>query len=109
MKHSGFYLDSLRRNSDRRCLIRCPVLPHFQADSKHANTRERTLYEAVCSASTWLDGAENTLLSGPVLLSDDSEVQLGHLEVRFRYHQGNKNDLAMHRMIGEHLCCAGFE
>lgn len=56
------------------------VLIH-QADVSHA--REKTLYEAVCSASTWLDGAENALLSGPVLLSDDSEIQLCHLEVRF--------------------------
>ncbi|XP_060722109.1 nesprin-1 isoform X2 [Tachysurus vachellii] len=51
-----------------------------EADVKHAHTREKSLYEAVCSASTWLDGAENTLLSGPVLLSDDSEIQLFHLE-----------------------------
>ncbi|TSR99415.1 Nesprin-1 [Bagarius yarrelli] len=45
-----------------------------------AHTRENILYDAVSSASTWLDGAENTLLSGPVLLSDDSETQLCHLE-----------------------------
>ncbi|KAI5615121.1 nesprin-1 isoform X2 [Silurus asotus] len=51
-----------------------------QVEVKHDHTRERTLYEAVCSASAWLDGAENSLLSGPVLLSDDSEVQLHHLE-----------------------------
>ncbi|KAF4071108.1 hypothetical protein AMELA_G00281340 [Ameiurus melas] len=51
-----------------------------EADVKHAQTREKTLYEAVCSASSWLDGAENSLLSGPVLLSDDSEIQLCHLE-----------------------------
>ncbi|MCJ8743979.1 hypothetical protein PDJAM_G00100910, partial [Pangasius djambal] len=51
-----------------------------EADVKHTLTQERTLYKAVCSASTWLDGAENSLLSGPVLLSDDSEIQLCHLE-----------------------------
>lgn len=75
----------------------------LQTDGKHANAQERTLYEAVCSASTWLDGAENTLLSGPVLLSDDSEIQLGHLEVRVLYHQvkktKQKDELAMHQMI----------
>lgn len=52
------------------------------ADSKQTLALEATLYEAVSSASVWLDSAENTLLSGPLLLSDDSEIQLCHLEVR---------------------------
>lgn len=69
-----------------------------QADVKHTHTREKTLYEAVCSASTWLDGAENSLLSGPVLLSDDSEIQLCHLEVRSCYYLGGDNVLATRLM-----------
>ncbi|XP_062858462.1 nesprin-1 isoform X4 [Trichomycterus rosablanca] len=50
------------------------------ADGKQDQTQESALYEAVCAASSWLDGAENSLLLGPVLLSEDSEVQLCHLE-----------------------------
>ncbi|XP_043075052.1 nesprin-1 isoform X1 [Puntigrus tetrazona] len=50
------------------------------ADSKRAHALKRTLYEAVSSASSWLDSAENELVSGPILLSDDSETHLGHLE-----------------------------
>ncbi|XP_048062412.1 nesprin-1 isoform X1 [Megalobrama amblycephala] len=50
------------------------------ADSKRSCALERALYEAVSSASSWLDNAENELVSGPLLLSDDSETHLGHLE-----------------------------
>ncbi|XP_037393333.1 nesprin-1 isoform X3 [Pygocentrus nattereri] len=50
------------------------------ADSKQTQVLETTLYEAASAASGWLDSAENTLLSGPMLLSDDSEIQLCHLE-----------------------------
>ncbi|KAK7133089.1 hypothetical protein R3I94_015094 [Phoxinus phoxinus] len=50
------------------------------ADTKRACALERALYEAVSSASSWLDNAENELVSGPILLSDDSETHLGHLE-----------------------------
>lgn len=52
------------------------------ADSKRSCALEKALYEAVSSASSWLDNAENELVSGPLLLSDDSETHLGHLEVR---------------------------
>ncbi|XP_067272909.1 nesprin-1 isoform X4 [Pseudorasbora parva] len=55
-------------------------LPQGAADNKRAHALERALYEAVSSASSWLDNAENELVSGPVLLSDDSETHLGHLE-----------------------------
>lgn len=51
------------------------------ADCKRASDLEKALYEAVSSASSWLDNAENELVSGPLLLSDDSETHLGHLEV----------------------------
>ncbi|XP_057678025.1 nesprin-1 isoform X5 [Corythoichthys intestinalis] len=41
---------------------------------------QQNLYAAVSAASTWLDTAENEMLSGPVLLSEDTETQLTHLE-----------------------------
>uniref|UniRef100_A0A8C1K642 Spectrin repeat containing, nuclear envelope 1a n=1 Tax=Cyprinus carpio TaxID=7962 RepID=A0A8C1K642_CYPCA len=57
------------------------VLPQTSgADIKRAHALKRALYEAVSSTSSWLDNAENELVSGPVLLSDDSETHLGHLE-----------------------------
>ncbi|XP_061667964.1 nesprin-1 isoform X8 [Syngnathoides biaculeatus] len=41
---------------------------------------QQNLYAAVSAASAWLDAAENEMLSGPVLLSEDTETQLTHLE-----------------------------
>uniref|UniRef100_A0A3P8TBY5 Spectrin repeat containing nuclear envelope protein 1 n=1 Tax=Amphiprion percula TaxID=161767 RepID=A0A3P8TBY5_AMPPE len=41
---------------------------------------QQDLYAAVSAASTWLDAAENQLLSGPVLLSEDTETQLSNIE-----------------------------
>ncbi|KAM4529485.1 nesprin-1 isoform 3-T3 [Fundulus diaphanus] len=41
---------------------------------------QQDLYAAVSAASAWLDSAENHLLSGPVLLSEDTESQLTNLE-----------------------------
>ncbi|XP_077443053.1 nesprin-1 isoform X2 [Stigmatopora argus] len=41
---------------------------------------QQKLYAAVSAASTWLDAAENEMLSGPVRLSEDTETQLTHLE-----------------------------
>ncbi|XP_049914520.1 nesprin-1 [Epinephelus moara] len=43
-------------------------------------TVQQDLYSAVSAASSWLDAAENQLLSGPVLLSEDTETQLTNLE-----------------------------
>lgn len=61
------------------------------ADSKRASALETALYEAVSSASSWLDNAENELVSGPILLSDDSETHLGNLEVRHgHFHESLK-------------------
>lgn len=55
------------------------------SDSKLAasfgGTVQQDLYAAVSAASSWLDAAENHLLSGPVLLSEDAESQLTNLEV----------------------------
>ncbi|XP_061127011.1 nesprin-1-like isoform X2 [Syngnathus typhle] len=41
---------------------------------------QQNLYAAVSAASTWLDAAESEMLSGPVLLSEDTETQLTHFE-----------------------------
>uniref|UniRef100_A0A8C7FND7 Spectrin repeat containing nuclear envelope protein 1 n=1 Tax=Oncorhynchus kisutch TaxID=8019 RepID=A0A8C7FND7_ONCKI len=41
---------------------------------------QEELYAAVSAASSWLDSAENNVLSGPVLLSEDTETQLSNLE-----------------------------
>uniref|UniRef100_A0A8C2DGG1 Spectrin repeat containing, nuclear envelope 1a n=1 Tax=Cyprinus carpio TaxID=7962 RepID=A0A8C2DGG1_CYPCA len=58
------------------------VLPQTSgADIKRAHALKRALYEAVSTTSSWLDNAENELVSGPILLSDDSETHLGHLEL----------------------------
>lgn len=42
---------------------------------------QQDLYAAISAASSWLDAAENQLLSGPMLLSEDTETQLANLEV----------------------------
>ncbi|MGH0176243.1 UNVERIFIED_CONTAM: hypothetical protein FKN15_004424 [Acipenser sinensis] len=42
---------------------------------------ELRLYNAVCASSSWLDGVENSLFAGPVLLAEDAETQLCNQEV----------------------------
>lgn len=42
---------------------------------------EKQLYVAVSSASSWLDGVENVVLSGPVLLPENAETTLQEQEV----------------------------
>ncbi|RXM34120.1 Nesprin-1 [Acipenser ruthenus] len=42
---------------------------------------EQRLYSAVCASSSWLDGVENSLFAGPVLLAEDAETQLCNQEV----------------------------
>ncbi|RXM34940.1 Nesprin-1 [Acipenser ruthenus] len=42
---------------------------------------ELRLYNAVCASSSWLDGIENSLFAGPVLLAEDAETQLCNQEV----------------------------
>lgn len=43
---------------------------------------EKQLYVAVSSASSWLDGVENVVLSGPVLLPENAETTLQEQEVQ---------------------------
>uniref|UniRef100_A0A3P9KLI4 Uncharacterized protein n=1 Tax=Oryzias latipes TaxID=8090 RepID=A0A3P9KLI4_ORYLA len=51
-----------------------------RAASFRGATVQQDLYAAVSAASSWLDTTENHLLSGPVLLSEDTHNQLTHLE-----------------------------
>lgn len=43
---------------------------------------EQQLYVAVSSTSSWLDGVENIVLSGPVLLPENAETYLQEQEVQ---------------------------
>lgn len=66
--------------------VLCSSSQAARGDSKLATslggtTVQQDLYAAVSAASSWLDVAENQLLSGPVLLSEDTETQLTNLEV----------------------------
>ena len=42
---------------------------------------EQQLYTAVSSTSSWLDGVENNVFSGSVLLAENAETQLQKQEV----------------------------
>lgn len=43
---------------------------------------EQQLYVAVSSTSSWLDGVENNVLSGPALLPENAERHLQEQEVQ---------------------------
>lgn len=43
---------------------------------------EQQLYAAVLSTSSWLDGVENNIFSGSVLLPENAETQLQQQEVQ---------------------------
>lgn len=43
---------------------------------------EQQLYAAVSSTSSWLDGVENNVFSGSVLLAENTETQLQKQEVQ---------------------------
>lgn len=78
----------------------CALTDHFQhcstsqvggGESKlmgslRGTALQQDLYIAVSAASSWLDAAENQLLSGPVLLSEDTETQLANIEVAHNCH-----------------------
>ncbi|XP_028808913.1 nesprin-1 isoform X6 [Denticeps clupeoides] len=51
-----------------------------ETDRKQMLERQEELCAAVSAASSWLDRAENELLRGPMLLSEDTESHLCHLE-----------------------------
>lgn len=67
---SVFWSSSQAENSDSKLV-----------GSLRGTAVQHELYSAVSAASSWLDAAENQMLSGPVLLSDDTETQLTNLEV----------------------------
>lgn len=43
---------------------------------------EQQLYTAVSSTSSWLDGVENNVFSGSVLLAENADTQLEKQEVQ---------------------------
>lgn len=76
------------------------------AGSIRGTSVHQQLYSAVSAASSWLDAAENQLLSGPVLLSEDTETQLTNFEVdaavilHKQYHAPSINTDKRHHLFG---------
>lgn len=65
---------------------------------------EQQLYTAVSSTSSWLDGVENNVFSGSVLLPENADTQLQKQEVirvtSFNsLDQSKKPDLYMHYRV----------
>lgn len=52
------------------------------SDESQLPQMEQQLYVAVSSTSYWLDGVENIVLSGPVLLPENAETYLQEQEVQ---------------------------
>lgn len=52
------------------------------SDESQLPQMEKQLYVAVSSASSWLDGVENVVLSSPVLLPENAETTLQEQEVK---------------------------
>ncbi|XP_027140369.1 nesprin-1 isoform X4 [Larimichthys crocea] len=75
-------------------------------------TVQQDLYAAVSAASSWLDAAENQLLSGPVLLSEDTETQLTNLEGLNKQLKGMTGEVNLCRDLlggGAGRLCGGEE
>uniref|UniRef100_A0A3Q2Y288 KASH domain-containing protein n=1 Tax=Hippocampus comes TaxID=109280 RepID=A0A3Q2Y288_HIPCM len=77
----GFFFDCSPYNYQTMS----PLQPAESGEQKMALSScemalQQNLYTAASAASAWLDAAENEMLSGPVLLSEDTETQLTHLE-----------------------------
>ncbi|KTF84425.1 hypothetical protein cypCar_00008835, partial [Cyprinus carpio] len=51
-----------------------------QATEREVILMEQQLYSAVTATSSWVDDVENTLFSGPVLLTENAETQLSNHE-----------------------------
>lgn len=49
---------------------------------KQLGQMEQQLYTAVLSTTSWLDGVENSVFSGSVLMAEKAEKQLQKQEVR---------------------------
>lgn len=52
------------------------------SDESQLPQMEQQLYVAVSSTSSWLDGVENIVLSGPMLLPENAETYLQEQEVQ---------------------------
>lgn len=57
----------------------------LQATEQEVILMEQQLYSAVTSTSSWVDDVENTLFSGPALLTENAETQLSTYEVWAEY------------------------
>lgn len=53
----------------------------MQATEQEVILMEQQLYSAVTATSSWVDDVENTLFSGPALLTENAETQLSNHEV----------------------------
>lgn len=63
---------------------------------------ERQLYTALTATSSWVDDVENTLFSGPALLTENAETQLSNHEVwNQRLTKNCPDDAHTHRDICE--------
>lgn len=62
----------------RYILFDCLIL---QATEREVILMEQQLYSAVTATSSWVDDVENTLFSGPALLTENAETQLSNHEV----------------------------
>ncbi|KAG1946578.1 nesprin-1 [Pimephales promelas] len=51
-----------------------------QATEREVVLMEQQLYSAVTASSSWVDDVENTLFSGPALLTENAETQLSNYE-----------------------------
>lgn len=57
------------------------LVSQTKASAGQVMPMEQQLYQAVSATSSWLDDVENTLFSGPTLLTENAETQLQNQEV----------------------------
>lgn len=68
-------------NTDIVCLL-ILAFPQSGGGETQVAQMEQQLYTAVSSTSSWLDGVENNVFSGSVLLAENADTQLQKQEVR---------------------------
>lgn len=63
-------------------ICKCLAYPQPGGGETQVPQMEQQLYAAVSSTSSWLDGVENNVFSGSVLLAENTETQLQEQEVQ---------------------------
>lgn len=63
-------------------ICKCLACPQPGGGETQVPQMEQQLYAAVSSTSSWLDGVENNVFSGSVLLAENTETQLQEQEVQ---------------------------